>query len=377
MDAEIERLWWQGDLRGAYLLSCQLAQVHSGDPFRDSHGSLDDAERWHAHGTRAWHLARFDEAARNLDAAYQTRCTVLGERHPATLATLGRLAAHADYTDRRELAHQRFEQVIEGWIATEGKNSVQVAVAKRNYACLLRMRGELEVARRLFDESDRVFRKQVDHEDPEYLALRKARALQAVYEREYTLAVRRAEEAIARTRLTCEHPFVAAASLTRARGLQGMGEVDVARDVLRDVIASFEHGYGEHPLTALAWAVLADVLVELGATEDAAAATRRWFAIYGAFYSLATFAFASQACFRFASLGLMSDAQAIAEKVVELAPDQSHTCIAHVAGGYLRRGDQAGLAWLERAAKLARPAERANYLDALARWRRHFALTAA
>jgi tetratricopeptide (TPR) repeat protein len=376
-NAEIDRLWWRGELLAAYQMSLQLAHVPSGAPFRGGHGSLDDAERWHAHGARAWHLARFDDAARNLDAAYQIRRTALGDTHPATLVTLGRLAALADYTDHADLARQRFEQTIDGWVAVEGKKSVDVAIARRNYACLLRSRGDRETARRLLYEADRVFRKRVRDDDPEYLALRKAYALLATCDGHHDEAVRSSEEAIERTRLPHDHPFVAAAYLTLARSRQRLGQLDAARDLLREVIASFERGYGEHPMLAIAFELRADLLLELGDMAEAVDATRRWITIYSQFYALKTFSFGPTACFRLAAVGLVGEAQAIAERMVELAPEKAHACFAQIGGAYLRRGDQAGFAWLERAAALARPADRSNYLVAIAGWRKQRARDAA
>jgi hypothetical protein len=370
MDAgEVDRLWWRGELRAAYQLSRGLVQVPTGDPFRGGTGSLEDAARWHAHGTRAWHLARFDEAGRLLDAAFQVRRSQLGDGHPHTLATLGRLAAHAHYTERRKLATERFEQVIEQWIGLEGRNSIAVAIAKRNYGCFLRDKGDRATAERFLDDATRVFKKRVHDDDPEYLALRKACALLSIYDGNHTTAVWIVEDAIRRTRLDHHHPFVAAAYLTIARGLQRLGELKSAGNLLRDVVASFERGYGDHPLLAIALSVVADLHIERGETEPAIAVTRRWFAMYSAFYSITSFTFAVQACHRFTCVGLMAEAEHIAEQIAVAAPERAHECLRRLASVYLQRRDPAGLAWLERAADLAPPTHKANYLENLASWR--------
>ena len=372
MDA-IERLWWNGELRAAYLLSRDQLQTPSGDPFRDRAGSLDDAARWHAHGTRSWHLARFDEAGRFLDAAYDRRRTALGDRHPQTLATLERLAAVADYTDQRELAEQRFEQVIEGWIALDGRKSLGAAIARRNYASSLRHRGKPQEALDLLDQAEKVFKKRVADDDPEYLALRKSRAVTLVFAGDGLKSARTAELAIKRTKLPHDHPFVAAAYLTLARALAQLGELGTACNRVRDVIASFQRGYGDHPLTAIAYSVLADIYVDAGDLEAGADAAQRWYAMYRAFYALGTFSWGIAACARFLAVGRVEQATAIAEEIA-VAPATAHACYVRLANYHLQHGAHTeGLAWLDRAANTAAAADKAKYVELAEGWRRHLA----
>jgi tetratricopeptide (TPR) repeat protein len=373
MDA-IERLWWNGELRAAYLMSRDQLQTPSGDPFRDRAGSLDDAARWHAHGTRAWHLARFDEAGRFLDAAYERRRTALGDRHPQTLATLERLAAVADYTDQRELAEQRFEQVIEGWLALDGKKSLGAAIARRNYASSLRHRGECNEALDLLDQAEKVFKKCVADDDPEYLALRKSRASTLVFAGDGVKAARTAELAIKRTTLPHDHPFVAAAYLALARAVAQLGELGTACKLVRDVIASFQRGYGDHPLTAIAYSLLAEIWVGAGDLEAGADAAQRWYAMYRAFYTLDTFSWGVSALERFLAVGLVDRATEIAEETIAVAPTMAFHCYARLANYQLQHGAHAeGLAWLERAANTAPAARKAEYAGHVERWRRHVA----
>lgn len=255
-ESEIAELWLAGKLREACDVSAR-AMASYAHPFRGASGAGGDdalamATRWHDHGTRCWHLARFAEAAEALDRAYSIRSARLGVDHIDTLWTQERLAGLADYTHDTPRADAHWKHVIAKLDDRSGIRAVRTAIARRNYSSALRMRHQLNAAHKQLELAHAVFRREVDPEDLEYLALRKSTAMLAFVDNAYDSALRLASEALEYAPLDPQHPFVAAAELVIAQALDALGRRRDARPYMDRVIASFERGYGDHPMLAIA-----------------------------------------------------------------------------------------------------------------------------
>jgi tetratricopeptide (TPR) repeat protein len=282
-ESEIEALWLAGKLREACDASTRAL---AGDPFRGV-GGEDDlamATRWHDHGKRCWQLARFDEAASALDRAFTIRSTRLGPDHIDTLWTQERLAGLAAYQLDAARADAHWQHVIAKLNDTSGIRGVRTAIARRNYSSLLRVRNELGAAHKHIELANRVFRREVDPEDIEYLALRKSAAMLAYMDRAHDSAIDLADEAIEYSPLDPAHPFVAAAELVIARALEALGRRREARSWIERVLASFEDGYGDHPLLAIALSFAGGIDEADRDLASARPVYERAFRIYRRFY---------------------------------------------------------------------------------------------
>jgi tetratricopeptide (TPR) repeat protein len=314
-DTEIVDLWSRGELRAACDASAR-AMAGLVDPFRDR-GAGDDLEmatRWHDHGHRCWHLARFVEAADALDRAFSIRSARLGDDHLDTLATLDRLAALAHYTNDHELAAARWQAAIAKLDDTDGPRGLRTAIARRNFSTLLR-HTDTRSARRELERALAFFRRSVTDDDLEYLALRKANAMLAYDERAHPVAIRLAEEALEHSPLPDAHPFVAAAKLVAARSIAAIGDRRVARTIVDEVIAVFERSYGDHPLLAIALAFAGRLARDDDELAVARALLERALAMYRCFYpsSPSTDSFRTQLYLVLVDLGETQAAEALAD----------------------------------------------------------------
>jgi tetratricopeptide (TPR) repeat protein len=284
-DAEIAELWLAGKLREACDVSAR-AMASYAHPFRGGAGDDDlaMATRWHDHGNRCWHLARLEETAAALDRAYTIRSARLGVDHIDTLWTQERLAGHADYTQDAKRADAHWQYVIAKLNDTSGLRGVRTAIARRNYSSALRMRQDLTTAHKQIELAHAVFRREVDPEDLEYLALRKSTAMLALMDRAYGSAIRLADEAFEYAPLDEDHPFVAAAELISAQALHALDRKREARQYIERVIASFERGYGDHPMLAIAIDVAGSMDHTDRDLEAARAHYERAFRMYRRFY---------------------------------------------------------------------------------------------
>jgi tetratricopeptide (TPR) repeat protein len=284
-DAEIAEPWLAGKLREACDVSARVMASHA-HPFRGGVGDDDlaTAQRWHDHGSRCWHLTRFDEAADALDRAYTIRSARLGVDHIDTLWTQERLAGLADYTLDKQRADAHWQHVITKLNDTSGVRGVRTAIARRNYSSALRMRQDLTTAHKQIELAHAVFRREVDPEDLEYLALRKSTAMLALMDRAYGSAIRLADEAFEYAPLDEDHPFVAAAELISAQALHALDRTPEARAYIERVIASFERGYGDHPMLAIAIEVAGNIERTDRDLEATRAHYERAFRMYRRFY---------------------------------------------------------------------------------------------
>jgi tetratricopeptide (TPR) repeat protein len=146
------------------------------------------------------------------------------------------------------------------------------------------MRQDLTTAHKQIELAHAVFRREVDPEDLEYLALRKSTAMLALMDRAYGSAIRLADEAFEYAPLDEDHPFVAAAELISAQALHALDRKREARQYIERVIASFERGYGDHPMLAIAIDVAGSMDHTDRDLEAARAHYERAFRMYRRFY---------------------------------------------------------------------------------------------
>jgi hypothetical protein len=254
VEPRVEALWRAGELRAAVELS---ASRFRGGPFRDADvdavgDDLDAAARLFAHGSRCWFVARWADAELALDRALAIRAAQLGDRDVATLACVERLAAVAHKQRRLADARVRWDAVVD---ALEIAAPVLGACAARNYAAYLTgRRGDLREPRELMDRALAVLVGELGEAHDDVLAARKANAMLLIREGAPRKALDAIQRALEDTALPDDHPFVAGAKLAAVRARLAARKPDAAaiEALLVDAIASFERGYGEHPLLAIA-----------------------------------------------------------------------------------------------------------------------------
>jgi hypothetical protein len=278
----VDELWRSGDLRAAADASAAALELY-GEPFRGTDtADLELARLLHDHGTLCWYVARFDEAERCLDRAYDIRQTLLGDTHLETLDTLGRLAGLANYQRRIELADDRYDRLVEVLRGIEGNKGMRLAIARRNYAAFLRDGDQKREARELMDQATKVLK----HTDQplELLALRKADALLHCVQRDHRRALDLVEAALRDAPLPADHPHLATARLIAARTLLILDSFAEGLRLVDELVPQLERGYGDHPIVAIAIQLRAQLTIEAGRPHDAIADQTRAVAIAERFY---------------------------------------------------------------------------------------------
>jgi tetratricopeptide (TPR) repeat protein len=226
-------------------------------PFRDAGPDrVEVAARLHELGRVQWHLARFDEAQRNLSRALELREQLLGPVDARTIDSRERLAALYHYrVDTR--AEPLFREVVAQREAVHGADSAEAAIAQRNLGALLRDLGHTVEALGLLEAAAKQLARRLGSEHPDHAAALKARAFLLV--EQVDVDQRTAERASVDALVaTCrahdvDHPFAGAARLLLARAeVRARRYSGAAREVAR-ALSALRSGYGdEHPLVAIA-----------------------------------------------------------------------------------------------------------------------------
>ncbi len=256
-DPVVQRLWDAGRILAAYEASTVPEASSSEHPFRDQHQLLADARRWHERGVLCRFNARMLESSTALAKAHELRHRALGDQHPDTLATVEAQAAAAH-------SPEKFASVVDRLIDALGENHLRVAIARRNYAGVLRDLQRYEEARATLALATAVLDDQLPAEDPERIAVLKVDALLRVYEDDCATAIAQGARAmqLGKRIWNPAHPFIAAAELVIAFAELRSGSWKSARKRLPSVSARLEAAYGDHPLVAVALWRAAQVAVE-------------------------------------------------------------------------------------------------------------------
>jgi tetratricopeptide (TPR) repeat protein len=264
-------------------------------PYRGSHDRLAEAARRHEMGREQWQRARFADAEKNLTAAHAARTELLGADHPLTIDTLERIAALRHYQLALD-TEPLFDTVVDARRKAHGAESVPTAVALRNRGAYRRDSGLPGGASDL-DEAVAVLQRLVGDEHPELVAARKAQAYHRVCVAEPESTELHAALALAERAHKCayrchgdEHPFTAGALLIVARAELRLGRQRRAHKHIRKTIELFRLGYSnDHPLVAVATAVLGYCELARGDQDAALAAWQRAFDIYARTYPRSPF----------------------------------------------------------------------------------------
>ncbi|HTL33163.1 MAG TPA: tetratricopeptide repeat protein [Kofleriaceae bacterium] len=282
MAISVDDLWQRGHLRAATDASAAALALRT-QPFRDDAANdADLATALHDHGTRCWHLARFDESERCLDRAYDLRQSRMGDLHLDTLATFERLAGLANYQGQFERAEERYQHLLDSLRGLEGNKGLRLAIARRNFSSHLRSRGLHREAREVMDQAKKVLRR--DAPPLELLAYRKADAFLCALQHDYREALDLIEAALRDAPLPTEHPFLASARMVAARCLISLDTPVAALDLLDAAIPQLEAGYGDHPLVAIALHLRSGVRFDGGHLPEAIADLTRAVALSERFY---------------------------------------------------------------------------------------------
>lgn len=364
MTVDSEDAWARGEFRAATDASAAaLAERSGGEPFRDGVRPIEAARALHEHGRRCWHLARFDEAHRCLQRAYDLRASTLGAGHPDTLATLERLAALAEYTGDIDLARARFDEVITGLRAADVP-ATRVAVAQRNLAAALRNSGDTDAAAALIADDVRPVLAQLPDAHPDHVDLLKGEATLASWQ-DPARAFQPSRLA-ARAAIACwgeTHPFTAGAQLTLAKSQLARGRDVDAYARLELVTAVFARAYGPHPLLAIAYDAMSHCRQEQrGRCRDNA---RRAYEMYRAVYPTPmAYGFGE----RYLDLLLVDydlmKAEPLASDLQTIAPAELYRVALRLANAYADLGlrDDA-MRWLARGRTAPVPAEHRDEID--------------
>ena len=365
MTVDIEDAWRRGDFRVATDASAAALAVRSGgDPFRDGVRPIEASRALHDHGRRCWHLARFDEARRCLQRAYDLRASTLGAGHPDTLSTLERLAALDDHLGESDVARQRFDEVITGLRAAD-QPAMRVAVAQRNLAAALRNCGDVEEAAKLLADDVRPVLSRLAENHPDHVDLLKVEATRVLWQEP-----KRAFEPARRAAVAAEacwgdkHPFTAAAHLTLASAEIWRDDHASASTRVAHVIDVFRAAYGPHTLLAIAYQVQAYCEPKRHARTRS---MRRAFEMYRAFYPT-KMAYPLGESYLDALLEDLDleEAESLAATLEAMAPAQTHRIALRLASTYVGLGLRNDAArWLARGRTAPVPDKER---DEIARW---------
>lgn len=251
-DPAVDELWHAGRFREAYEASAAPDDALNDVPFRDRHDTLARSQLWHEHGLVAWYAGRYRESEAALARALEMRRNALGESHADTLASQFRHAAAVGVLDRRGVP--LFERAIDALGRAFGFESVEVALARRDFSVCLREFGDLPRARALVDLARPTIEQGLELDHPAAILALIADAQLAELERDDARASHLAQRAVGLGTIAwgAAHPFVATAELVLAVSELRRGDAAAARKRLPDICDNLEDGYGEHPELARA-----------------------------------------------------------------------------------------------------------------------------
>jgi tetratricopeptide (TPR) repeat protein len=251
-DPAVDELWHAGRFREAYEASREPDDGLTDMPFRDRHETLGRSQLWHEHGLVAWYAGRYRESEAALGHALELRRTTLGDAHPDTLASQFRHAAAVGVLDRRGVV--LFERALDALGRAFGLESLEVALAHRDFSTCLRDFGDLPRARALLDLARPTIEQGLELDHPAAILALTADAQLAELERDDARASHLGQRAVGLGTIAWgpSHPFVAAAELVIAVSELRRGDAAAARKRLPDICDNLEDSYGEHPELARA-----------------------------------------------------------------------------------------------------------------------------
>lgn len=219
-------------------------------------------------------LGRYDQAQPHLAWALATQERELGERHPATLATMNDLALALDNLGRLDEAERLIRRNVELYTAEKGEEHPDTLSALNNLAGVLRSRGQEREAERIHRRVLEARRAALGEENLDTISSMNNLAVVLNAQERYEEAeqlLRQSLEA-ARRLLGEHHPRTLQSMNNLALLVQNLGRYDEARTLFEEAVRlQSEVLPVDHPNTLMTRSNLAALMWEQGRLEEACA----------------------------------------------------------------------------------------------------------
>lgn len=254
-------------------VACSLA-LHASHAFADDASTLEQARRWSASASVAYHAGNFQEAARLLELSLGAVQARLGQEHPDTLTLMNNLAGAYCALGQLDKALALHEQTLALSRAILGEEHPDTLTSMNNLAEGHSALGQFDKALALQEQTLKLRRAKLGEEHPDTLASMNNLAAMHVHLGQFdkALVLHEQTRALSRTQRGEDHPHTLASMNNLAETYRVLGQFDKAMALQEQTLARSRSSLGEaHPGTLVSMNNLAETYYALGQFDQALA----------------------------------------------------------------------------------------------------------